>query len=193
MELIIGLGNPGFRYKKTRHNAGFIALDYIQKNIGGFSKWKLNKKFQAEMSENPEVNILLAKPQTYMNKSGESVKSLVINYQLSVIDLFVIHDDFDLPIGTFKMEKEKGSAGHKGVQSIINSLGANNFWRLRIGIRPLNLGTKSLNRDLVPSKAENFVLKKFTREEKSILEKLISEATQALFNIMESEKSSRYT
>jgi PTH1 family peptidyl-tRNA hydrolase len=182
MELIIGLGNPGFRYKKTRHNAGFIALDYIQKNIGGFSKWKLNKKFQAEMSENPEANMLLAKPQTYMNKSGESVKSLVINYQLSVIDLFVIHDDFDLPIGTFKMEKEKGSAGHKGVQSIINSLGANNFWRLRIGIRPLNLGTKSLNRDLVPSKAENFVLKKFTREEKKLLERTIPEAVSALFN-----------
>jgi len=182
MKLLIGLGNPGFKYKKTRHNAGFMTLNYIQKNIGGFSKWKLNKKFQAEISENPEANILLAKPQTYMNKSGESVKSLVINYQLSVIDLFVIHDDFDLPIGSFKLEKEKGSAGHKGVQSIISSLGANNFWRLRIGIRPQNLGTEPLNSGLVPSKAENFVLKKFTREEKSTLENTIPEAVNALFD-----------
>jgi PTH1 family peptidyl-tRNA hydrolase len=182
MKLIIGLGNPGFRYRKTRHNAGFIALDYIQKNIGGFSKWKNEKKFAAEISKNTGLKIILAKPQTYMNNSGIAVKSLMAYGKWQIADLVVIHDDFDLPIGSFKLEKEKGSAGHKGVQSIINSLGTNSFQRLRIGTRPVN-ATKRPKADLSAealAKAGDYVLKKFTREERAIIEKTIPEAINVL-------------
>jgi len=228
MQLIIGLGNPGFRYKKTRHNAGFLAIDYIQKNIGGFSKWKLNRKLQAEISEgniaslrgadrsfahgsgqaplsscdtmrsfvrpgwtqDDNTIIILAKPQTYMNESGIAVKSLVANYQLPITNLFVIHDDFDIPIGEFKLEQNRGAAGHKGVQSIIDALGTNEFWRLRIGIRPINI-QPDIKADLSAGirqpeeKAEDFVLKKFTREERKIIEKIIPEAVNELLDKFE--------
>jgi PTH1 family peptidyl-tRNA hydrolase len=182
MKLIIGLGNHGFKYKKTRHNIGFMAIDYIQKNIGGFSKWKQNKKIMTEISKNSDRAIVLAKPQTFMNNSGKAAALLVSSYKFQVLNIFILHDDFDLPIGNFKLEKGKGSAGHKGVQSIVDSLGTNNFWRLRIGIRPKNLGTKSLERGLVPllAKAEDFVLRKFTKEEKKIIDKTIPKAINAL-------------
>ena len=173
MKLIIGLGNPGFRYRKTRHNAGFLAVDYAQKNLDGFSKWKNNKKLQAEISENYEQNIILAKPQTYMNKSGEATKLLLTDYRLPPTALFIIHDDFDLPLGEYRLEQNRSSAGHKGVQSIIDDLSANNFWRLRIGIRPAIASE--------PIKAEDYVLKKFTREERTIIEKIIPEAIKTLF------------
>ena len=173
MKLIIGLGNPGFRYKKTRHNTGFLAVDYIQKNLSGFSKWKNKKNLLAEISENSEQNIILAKPQTYMNKSGEATKLLLTDYRLPPTAFYVIHDDFDLLIGEYRLEQNRGSAGHKGVQSIINTLGSNNFWRLRIEIKPLNAAENI--------KAEDFVLKKFNREEKTIINKIIPEAVKALF------------
>lgn len=212
MRLIIGLGNPGFRYRKTRHNTGFLAVDYIQKNISGFSKWKLNKNFQAEISKNDDNSVILAKPQTYMNDSGVAAKSLV-NYlnlfpERSAIEdsteskgfciksstssgnklnnLLIIHDDFDLPLGEFKIEQSRGSAGHKGVQSIIDALGANDFWRLRIGIRPLST-TENIKAGLpagirqLAEKAGDFVLKKFTREEKTIIDKIIPEAVKIFF------------
>ncbi len=185
MKLIIGLGNPGFKYKKTRHNIGFMALDYIQKNIGGFSKWKFNKLFAAEVARNNESSVFLAKPQTYMNDSGRAAKTIIENLKLKIENLIVVHDDFDLPIGNFKLEKEKGSAGHKGVQSIIEALSTNNFWRLRIGIRPQNM-LENTQADLPAEirqptkKAEDFVLKKFTRQEKEIIDKTIPEAVNIL-------------
>jgi PTH1 family peptidyl-tRNA hydrolase len=188
-KFIIGLGNPGFRYKKTMHNAGFLAVDYIQKNIGGFSKWKNNKKLLAEISENPEQNMILAKPQTYMNKSGETAKLLLTDYRLPTTVLFVIHDDFDIPIGEFKLEKNRGAGGHHGVQSIIDALGTNKFWRLRIGIKPKNMQSL-IKADLsagirqLAEKAEDFVLKKFTREERKIIEKIIPEAARQLLEMI---------
>lgn len=189
MNLIIGLGNPGFRYKKTRHNAGFMAVDYIQKNIGGFSKWKNNKKLLVEISENPEPDIILAKPQTYMNKSGIAAKILITNYPvvrnelvpLPITNLFAIHDDFDIPVGKYKLEKDRGAAGHHGVQSIIDSLGTSEFWRLRIGIRPANISPQD--------KAEDYVLKKFTREEKTIIEKIIPKAVKDVLEAISQHKT----
>jgi PTH1 family peptidyl-tRNA hydrolase len=195
MKLIIGLGNPGFRYRKTRHNAGFLAVDYAQKNLDGFSKWKNKKNLLAEISENYEQNIILAKPQNYMNKSGEATKLLLARCLFperakrvegpradskpstgsgdNFKSFTVIHDDFDLPLGEFKLEQNRSSAGHRGVQSIIDALGTNEFWRLRIGIRPTNITEQA--------KAEDYVLKKFTREEKAIIEKIIPEAIKTLF------------
>ncbi|MBI4812774.1 aminoacyl-tRNA hydrolase [Candidatus Falkowbacteria bacterium] len=182
MKIVVGLGNPGKKYEKTRHNVGFLTVDYIQKNIGGFSKWKLNRKLESEISENTERGIIIAKPQTYMNSSGEAVKSIVGSWKLSaeggsafggeVGSYTIVHDDFDLPLGIFKFEFGRGSAGHKGAQSIIDALDTKDFWRMRIGIRPPHPET-----DI---KADAFVLKNFNREEKEVIKKVIPEAIKKL-------------
>lgn len=176
MKLVVGLGNPELKYKKTRHNTGFLAVDYIQKNIDGFSRWQLKKKLKAKISEGQLDNgtrIILSKPQTFMNNSGEAVKLLTSNLKLLTSNLFVVHDDFDLLLGAFKVEKERGSAGHKGVQSIIDALGTNDFQRLRIGIRPANIDTII--------KADDYVLKNFSKEEMEIMQETIKEAAKILF------------
>jgi PTH1 family peptidyl-tRNA hydrolase len=181
MKLIIGLGNPGAKYKKTRHNVGFLAVDYIQKNIDGFSRWQMKKKLKAEISENEDSNIILAKPQTYMNSSGEAVKKLLTDYGLPTTLFTVIHDDFDLPLGAFKLEMGRGSAGHKGVQSIIDVFGTKDFWRLRIGVRPSDI--------TLDAKADEFVLKNFTEEEKIILEETIPRAVGELTLLNDHEEA----
>lgn len=172
MKLIVGLGNPGKKYEKTRHNVGFLTVNYIRENAGSFLLWQLKKKLKSDVSENKELKILLAKPQTFMNNSGEAAKLLVDYYSIPVTDLIVIHDDFDLPLGTYKLESGRGSAGHKGVQSIIDAVGTKDFWRLRIGIRPPHLET-----DI---KADAFVLKNFGKEEIKIIEEIIPEAIEKL-------------
>jgi PTH1 family peptidyl-tRNA hydrolase len=173
MKIVVGLGNPGKKYEKTRHNVGFLTVDYIPKNVGGFSDWQLKKKLKSKVSENKELKILLAKPQTFMNSSGEAVKKMLTDYKLPTTALTVVHDDFDLPLGTFKFESDRGSAGHKGVRSIIDALGTKDFWRLRIGIRPPHLETNL--------KADAFVLKNFSKGEKEIIKKTIAKAVENLF------------
>lgn len=164
MLIIVGLGNPGEEFKTTRHNVGFMALDKIKEKID-FPDFILSRKFQAEISEGSwdGDKVVLAKPQTFMNGSGKSVKSLIEYYKPSEDSLVVIHDDIDILIGKVKFSKDSGSAGHKGVQSIIDLLGRKNFARLRIGILPLK-GK--------PEKTEEFVLKKFSQNEKEMIEKI---------------------
>ena len=173
MFLIVGLGNPGEKYKNTRHNIGFIVVDKL-KQIQDFSDWKQGKKFNAQISEGilDEEKIMLAKPQTFMNNSGKAVKS-IISYSSSIMDkqLWIIHDDIDLPIGQMKISKNKNSAGHKGVQSIIDTLGNKNFVRFRVGI-------KSALTIKMPT--EKFVLEKFTKQEQKILEKMIDNTCAAI-------------
>ena len=163
MVIIIGLGNPGEKFKNTRHNVGFMAVDsFAEKN--DFPEFKLQKKSNALVSE--KDNVLLAKPQTFMNESGKSVKELAKNKNSDVI---VIHDDIDLPIGKMKIIKERGSAGHKGVESIIKSIGNDGLIRFRIGIAG--------NKDV---KAMKIVLKKFSGEEQKIIDQTIKKTTNAL-------------
>lgn len=171
MILIVGLGNPGLKFRKTRHNIGFMALDALQKE-NNFPKFKLDKKSKAEITKGVINNqeILLAKPQTYMNTSGFAVKTLTINYKLLTNNLLVIHDDFDLPFGEVKIVENSGSGGHHGVESIIQALGTKNFKRLKIGIRP--------NYEQI--KAENFVLKKFSKDEQSRLAEITKNAINQL-------------
>ena len=120
MIIIVGLGNPGEQYKNTRHNVGFIAVDEFAK-INNFPEFKLQKKSNTLVSEHTLGNeaVVLAKPQTFMNESGKSVKQLISNTEAKMADLVIIHDDIDLPIGKIKIIKDRGSAGHKGVESII--------------------------------------------------------------------------
>ncbi len=147
MILIVGLGNPGKKYKKTRHNVGWRVIDVLKKSLDSAR----------------DKDIILLKPQTYMNKSGKEVKSLITKYKIPISNLWVIHDDIDLLLGTIRVSKNIGSAGHKGVQSIIDELRTKNFTRIRIGILP---------KTGKPKNVEKFVLEKFTKEEKKIVKKV---------------------
>ncbi len=164
MKLIIGLGNPGKKYEKTRHNVGFMAVDKIASNFK-FPHFSFEKKFNADISKGSidGTSIILAKPQTFMNNSGLSAKVIMDYYKIQENDLIVIHDDLDIIIGNYKNSKNRNSAGHKGVQSIIDRLNSKNFERIRIGA-----GIE--NKDLP---TEIFVLENFNKSEISIINGVI--------------------
>ncbi|MFA6190548.1 MAG: aminoacyl-tRNA hydrolase [Candidatus Staskawiczbacteria bacterium] len=166
MIIIIGLGNPGEQYKNTRHNVGFMVIDdFAKKN--DFPDFILQKKSKALTSE--QDGIILVKPQTFMNKSGSAVKKIISKNKDRVSNIIVVHDDIDLPVGTIKIVQERGSAGHKGVESIIKSIGNNGLIRLRIGI-----GSSK------KTEAIKVVLKNFSEEEKIILNEAVERAVEAL-------------
>ena len=174
MILIVGLGNLGKKFEKTRHSLGFRIIDeFARKNK--FLDFKLEKKFLAEISQGKIENkkIILAKPQTFMNNSGQSVKLLTKPYALDPKNLIIVHDDIDLHLGKIKIVKNRGAAGHKGVQSIIDELGTKDFIRFRIGIKP-----KPYTLD--PKTLDMFVLQKFNKEEEKILKELIKKTCQAI-------------
>ena len=131
--LIIGLGNPGDRYQKTRHNIGFRAVEKISDDFG----ISLDKtKFQATYGKGKldGIDVLLVKPMTYMNKSGFSIGRFANFYKVSNRDIVVIHDDIDLDFGRIKIKEKGGDGGHKGIRSTIDALGGNDFCRLRMGV-----------------------------------------------------------
>jgi len=166
------LGNPGKKYEKTPHNVGFRVVDeFVRKN--NFPAFKLSKKFKALISEGVFNNkkIILAKPQNFINLSGKAVRKIVLNYKLKATNVFVVHDDIDLPLVKIRISKGRGSAGHKGVQSIINELGTKNFVRFRVGIQP-KLGK--------PKNPENFVLQPFNKEENKILKEVVKKTAEAV-------------
>ena len=178
MILIVGLGNPGRKFQKTRHNLGFRTIDNLQLTIDNFSNWKLDKKSnsliasgQMSMVNGQKLKVILAKPQTFMNLSGKSVKSLVNFYKITRPGLVVIHDDIDIPLGKIRIVKNRGAAGHKGVESIIRELGTKNFVRFRIGICP-KAGK--------PKNPEKFVLQKFNKEEEKIVKEVIKKTAKAI-------------
>src|SRR5689334_19392192 len=139
MKLIIGLGNPGKQYENTRHNAGFIILDEIRKALD-FPEFKFDNKFDAEIStgdyklEAISYKLILAKPQSFMNLSGQAVKKIMDFYKIPVENIAVIHDDLDIELGKYKLSDDASAAGHNGVQSIIDHLGTQKFRRIRVGI-----------------------------------------------------------
>ena len=174
MIIIVGLGNPGPKFKNTRHNLGFRTIDHFAQE-NNFPDFEFKRKFKAGTSEEKinDKKIILAKPQTFMNESGQAVKLLTRTYKLEANRLIIIHDDIDLDLGKIKIVKNRSAAGHKGVQSIINELGTKDFIRLRIGIKPTRhkLEARSL---------ERFVLQKFNKEEEKILEGIIKKAVEAI-------------
>ena len=167
MITIIGLGNPGEQYKATRHNVGFMTVDAFAKE-NEFPEFKLQKKSNSLVSENviDGQTVILAKPQTFMNESGKSAKQLMAN---ATSDLIIIHDDIDLPVGKMRIIKERGSAGHKGVESIINNIGNEGLVRFRIGIGGQN-----------ELKAMKVVLKNFSKEEQQLVDETIQKTVNAL-------------
>ncbi len=155
--LIIGLGNPGKKYKKTRHNAGFIVLDELREKLE-FPNFEFNKKFNAEISK--KGNLTLIKPQTFMNLSGETVRQFIDFYKLTPADILVIHDDLDIEIGAYKISENSRSAGHNGVQNIIDNLGTQKFKRWRVGIEKVGGRQKRGN-----ISGKDFALQDFTNDE----------------------------
>lgn len=176
MKLIVGLGNPGEQYARTRHNVGFRLVDDLAKKLN--LEWHLNKKFNALVADGQDM--LLAKPQTFMNNSGQSVRAIIDYYKLlpkslGIIAkgdqdlndvLTIIHDDLDIAIGKYKISTDSRSAGHNGVQSIIDRLKTKKIRRVRIGIKP-----GADNR--IP--IEKYVLEAFTAQEKDTIANLIQE------------------
>jgi len=176
MLLIVGLGNPDKKFKQTRHNIGFEIIDeFFLTYNSQFTDFKFDKKFNAEISKGKiyKQKVILAKPTTFMNESGKSIKTLMDYYKIKIENLWVIHDDSDLELGTIRINKEISSAGHKGIQSIIDNLKTNKFARFRIGIRPVT-GRKS------KEKAEKLVLKKFNQEEKEIIKKAAKKTVELI-------------
>ncbi|MFA4830581.1 MAG: aminoacyl-tRNA hydrolase [Patescibacteria group bacterium] len=162
MKIIIGLGNPGKDYQKTRHNAGFMVVDALCEKFKeyGVSDWSLSKKFNAEVSEVKikDENILLVKPMTFMNRSGETAHLIMRFYKLPPKDLIIIHDDKDLKLGEIKIQTDRGDAGHNGVKSVIEHLGTKDFTRVRVGI--------ASEEEKKMSDTSKFVLGKFGIREK---------------------------
>lgn len=173
MKLVVGLGNPGRKYQNTRHNLGFWTIDAIAQQSRIVVKKKLCDALVAEWSNDGEAAVL-AKPQTYMNRSGESVSDLLRQFRSGPEDLVVIHDELDLPFGRIRIRPAGGAAGHRGVVSIMESLGTGQFYRIRIGIgRPPD--------GVDPT---DFVLESFTSEERDQLEGLVSRASQAVMCLL---------
>lgn len=136
MKLIIGLGNPGSRYQHTWHNIGFVALDQLVR-LHCREEIKFNKKFNAEIvvGKIGAERVVLAKPQTFMNLSGQAVRAIAHYYKVTASDVIVIHDELDLPLGTLRISTDASAGGHNGIKSIITEIKSQAFVRVRIGIR----------------------------------------------------------
>jgi PTH1 family peptidyl-tRNA hydrolase len=170
MHLIVGLGNPGAEYAKTRHNVGFILVERLAEQWK--SGWANERKFAARVAkaERHGKKVLLAEPQTFMNLSGEAVGALVQYYQLPLAKILVAVDDADLPFGEIRLRPGGGTGGHHGLESVTQHLGSKEFARLRIGI-----GRKNEVRQIT-----GHVLGKFSADEIALLEKVLERAAGQL-------------
>ena len=167
--LIVGLGNPGEAYVKTRHNAGFMVLDKLAESFSiSVEKKKFNALFGRGLMEGSEV--ILAKPMAFMNLSGIPVQKIIEYFKIPFEDMLVIHDDIDLVFGRLQIKENGGHGGHKGLKSIIKTVGSNNFARLRIGI-----GRSEDNIDV-----SNYVLGQFNTNEKKLLDRITKIASGAV-------------
>ncbi len=163
--LLVGLGNPGDKYRHNRHNAGFMFVDYVIQQTGA-GQMKNEKKFDAEIAE---VSLkgdkaLVAKPQSYMNRSGDVVRKIAEFYKIAAENIIVAHDDLDIPLGKYKIQSGTSPQLHNGITSIDTALGTREYMRIRIGIE--NRGAE--NR---PS-GEDYVLGDFTSDERQVIEDL---------------------
>jgi peptidyl-tRNA hydrolase, PTH1 family len=170
--LIVGLGNPGDEYAETRHNFGFAVVDELVGKIDA-PKEKTQARAEAWSGRLGKTKAFIIKPQTFMNLSGEAATAFMKAKKLSPINLIVVHDDLDIPFGAIRVSKNASAGGHNGVQSIIDSLGTQDFTRIRLGI-----GRPPEN---VP--AEKFVLQRFTAEEKKQLPDIIGRAISEIEEI----------
>lgn len=185
MKLIIGLGNPDEEYMNTRHNIGFMFVDYLAKKLEA-DEFEFNKKlnaFTAKAKLDKSV-VILAKPQTYVNKSGEAVAKLKNFYKVKPENITIAQDDLDIDFGSVKNSFDKNSGGHKGIESIIKSLKTKKFWRLRFGVS--TPGLKKARRQSDKKRDEfvrSFVLSKLTKSEHEKVKGLFKAAHDGLLQI----------
>jgi PTH1 family peptidyl-tRNA hydrolase len=165
-KLIVGLGNPGQEYNLTRHNLGFMVIDFFAKN-NQFSPWQENKKFKGWVSEKTmgSYRVILFKPSTFMNLSGEAVQAIASFYHIELADIAVVHDELSISFGQIRSRIGGQAAGHNGIKSIIQHMGTD-FGRFRIGIKN-DLANKTDQSD--------FVLKKLSKDEQAVLPTLLNE------------------
>lgn len=171
MKLIVGLGNPGEKYAKVRHNLGFMVMDKYVSSILYQVSWEEEKKFKSWIAKTNDL--IFAKPQTYMNNSGMAVGLITNYFKVKPEDIIIIHDELDLPLGKIKIRMGGAAAGHHGVESIIKTLGTDKFIRVRLGI-----GQGGTN-------PEKFVLEPFTPQEKPKVKHMIKQALKALDLLLE--------
>ncbi|WP_291491282.1 aminoacyl-tRNA hydrolase [Desulfurella sp.] len=177
MHVIVGLGNPGEVYTNTFHNAGFLVLDIIAEKLGvKFSK----SSFYAmcAFSYIGQTKVLLAKPITYMNLSGKSVGLIVSFYKVDIENLIIVRDDIDIELGKVRLKRNSSSGGHKGVQSIIDTLGSKAFVQVKIGVRSV------LFANVFKIDTADYVLKKLSEDEKKILSQSAEIASKACMKVV---------
>ncbi len=173
IRLIVGLGNPGKEYEKTRHNVGWWVVDRVAKELGVELK---REKFNALYGQysSPKGKVFLIKPLTYMNKSGEAVGSFARFFKIHPSEVLVIYDDLDLPLGSVRLRLKGSSGGHRGVESVISSLGTKEFPRIRIGI-----GRPQRKEEVV-----DFVLSPFKGEELPLIERATEKAAECVIEVI---------
>lgn len=176
MILIAGLGNPGKKYEKNRHNVGFVVLDTLAYKKG--LEFKHDKKFNAEITEIPADSpdhdpVILAKPHTFMNNSGEALQKIAHFYKIPPENIWIIHDELDLPLGEMKIKKSGGPGTHNGLKSIVALLGKNSP-RFKIGIESRGVTASQLQ------DTASFVLSDFFGQEKDVIAKVIEQAVQSI-------------
>lgn len=179
MKLIIGLGNPGDKYKQTRHNVGRWILDVLQIKLES-SGWRVNNKLEASISKATIDNekIALVKPNTMMNNSGRSVAKVMAYYKAELIDLIVVYDEAELPLGKVRFRRGGKTAGHNGLASVIHHLNSGDFWRFRAGIA---------NEFKEKQDLSTFVLSKFNSLEINLAMAVIDEAANFLLGLLQNK------
>lgn len=186
IKLIIGIGNPDKQYKDTRHNVGFMMVDYIAKK-NNFGDFEMNNKLNALTAKGKldASSMILAKPQTYVNKTGEAAAKLKNFYKIKPEQILVIQDDLDVPFGNTKISFDKNSGGHKGIESIMRALKTKKFYRLRIGLAKPALQKARQQSD---KKRDEFVVKmvlsKFSPSEHDEIKKIFKEGYEKILQII---------
>lgn len=197
MKLILGLGNPGDKYERTRHNLGFMILDQFLKNLELVkdTAWDDNKKLKSDVfvfESHPKLGspqkVILAKPKTFMNLSGMAVSSIANFYKIKPDDIWIVHDELDLPLGMMKIRLGGSGAGHHGIESIIEHLKTDKFWRFRMGIGSTHNKDEMVKHNF--KNAEEFVLDNFTAHDSGTLKHLIKRGAQALEMALEKDLQS---
>ena len=183
MKVIVGLGNPGEKYEKARHNLGFMALDTLLSKLESVEKtfWDKKKDLKAEIKQikYKDIILLLVKPATFMNNSGEAVTKVLNYYKIAPTELYVIHDDLDLPFGKIRVRFGGAAGGHHGVESIIEALKTDKFLRVRLGIGSNERAASGDKHDI-----DDYVLGNISSAERGKVKTMMSETTKIIENIL---------
>lgn len=184
MKIIVGLGNPGEKYKRNRHNIGFMVVDSLNSKLETLnpkqilnSKFEFSKRFNTEMVQTKEY--ILVKPQTFMNDSGVAVAKICQFYKVKLTDLYIVHDDLDIPIGNYKIQHGKGPQVHNGLLSIEEKLGSDQFWNVRVGVENREVRGNTGIPGVVYS------LQNFENDELEVIDQVIEKVSQELFGILQ--------